>query len=224
MTFNQILVAGATGRTGRIIVQKLLQRGLTPHVLARDLDAAQNRFGDDVIYHQGDVRALPTLLTAMTGMDAVISAIGSRAPVGSNCPKHVDYEGVANLIQAATFQQVMRFILISSIAVTHPEHPLNQFGKVLDWKLSGEQVLQESSLDYTIIRPGGLKDTPGGQNQLMVDQGDRIIGTISRADVAEVCLHALQYPECKSSTFEVIESDHKGQVDWTRLCASISPD
>ena len=220
---SKILVAGATGRTGRLIVHKLVEGGYIPHVLVRDLPAAQKLFEETVIYHHGDVREIESILPAMAGIDAVISAVGSRTPVGKNCPKHVDYEGVAHLVEAATIHRVARFILISSIAVTRPTHPMNCFGKILDWKLKGEDSLRHSGLDYTIIRPGGLKDTPGGQRALILDQGDRISGSISREDVAETCLYALNYPQPLCATFEVIEAEGKGIPNLPHLFSALVP-
>lgn len=216
---QEILVAGATGRTGKIIVDKLILRGMAPHVLVRDLNKAQKLWGSTVTYHEGDVREIQTLIEVMADVDVVISAIGSQIPVGKNCPKRVDYEGVANLIKAAQKSAVQRFILVSSIAVTHPEHPLNCFGKILEWKLKGEETLRQSGLDYAIIRPGGLKDTPGGRCKLIFGQGDQLLGTISRSDLAEVCLYALQYPHPMRMTFEVIESDCE---DKTKFASQLS--
>jgi len=160
----------------------------------------------------------------MKHIDAVISCIGSRTPVGKNCPKHVDYEGVANLVKAACTQNVQRFILISSIAVTNADHRLNGFGKVLDWKLRGEDSLRKSRLDYAIIRPGGLMYTPGGQRALMIDQGDRIMGTISREDVAAIAIQALHFPKKLKVTFEVIESERQNRTNWFEAIAALSPD
>lgn len=217
---EKIAVAGATGRTGRWIVQKLLERGVKPHALVRDLDQAAH-LGEGSFYFQSDVRYYETLLPALAGMAVVISAVGARVPVGRNCPQHVDYEGVANLVRAAEQTGATRFILISSIAVTHPEHPLNRFGKILDWKLKGEQTLRASQLTYTIIRPGGLKDTPGGQHCLAFDQGDRITGTVSRADLAEACLQALIHPESERRTFEMIEANRPGPMDWQASFADL---
>ena len=218
---ENILIAGATGQTGRIIVKKLILLGIIPHVLVRNIQGAQKILGDSVIYHQGDVRELDLLVHHLAGMDAVISAIGTRTPVGKNCPKNIDYQGVANLVRAATMNNVPRFILISSIAVTQPEHPLNCFGKVLDWKFKGEEFLRQSGLKYTIVRPGGLVNTDERQRILIFDQGDRLMGTVSRFAVAETCLNALQYPQSECTTFEVIETEQNGQPDWAELFLSL---
>ncbi len=218
---KNILVAGATGRTGRIIVRNLLRMGITPHVLVRDIGAAQKILGELVTYHRSDIRDLESLVPHFAGINTVISAIGTQTPVGKNCPKNVDYLGVVNLVKAAQTNRVERFVLISSIAVTHSEHPLNSFGNVLDWKLKGEETLRESGLRYTIIRPGGLVDKRNGKCGLIFDQGDRIMGTISRFAVAETCLNALQYPQFECTTFEVIESEKHGQPDWAELFQSL---
>jgi uncharacterized protein YbjT (DUF2867 family) len=191
--------------------------------LVRNPDTAKALLGEDIIFHQGDIRDLSTLQTAMPDMDAVISAVGSKAPVGKNCPKRVDYEGVANLVNTAKSCRVRRFILLSSIAVTRPNHPLNCFGKVLDWKLKGEETLRDSGLDYAIIRPGGLMDTPGGHQNLVFDQGDSILGMISREDVAEISVKALEYPHPLQVTFEVIEAEENSYpIDWSSLFGSFS--
>jgi uncharacterized protein YbjT (DUF2867 family) len=219
-----VLVAGATGRTGLIIVEKLINHGVSPHVLVRDIPNAKKLLGDKVIYHQGDVRDVKTLIEPLSGISSVVCAIGSKTPVGKNCPKHVDYEGVANLVHAASQGHVSRFILISSIAVTHPEHPLNCFGKVLDWKNKGEEVLRNSNLEYAIIRPGGLMDTPAGRSAIHLDQGDRIMGTISRADLASLILKVLLFPKPLRITFEAIETDQDEARNWDDRFSSLSPD
>lgn len=221
---NKILVAGASGRLGQIVTQILVSNRIFPGVLVRDLSKATLLFGQEVSYHIGDVRDINTLHPAMKNVDAIISCIGSRTPVGKNCPRRVDYEGVANLVTAACSQNVRRFILISSIAVTNSQHPLNGFGKVLDWKLKGEDILRQSCLDYAIIRPGGLIDTPGGKHTLLIDQGDRIMGTISREDVAAIAIQTLLFPKSLKVTFEVIESDRQNNSHWFEAIAALTPD
>jgi uncharacterized protein YbjT (DUF2867 family) len=221
---EKIIVAGGTGRTGQIIVNKLVANGVHPHVLVRDIPKANTLFGAAVTLHAADVRDLETLIEPLQGVDALISAVGTCTPVGGNCPRRVDYEGVVNLVQAAQRTGVRRFILISSIAVTHPEHPLNRFGKILDCKLKGEDVLRQSGLDYTIIRPGGLTDKPGGSNALIFGQGDQITGMLSRDDLAEICLQALQHPHLSRVTFEAIDAGKKGFPNWVNLFVSLQPD
>lgn len=221
---KNLLIAGATGKTGRIIVQKLLDKGVRPRILVRNQDLAKNLFGDQVNVVVGDVRQPETLKTAMDGVDIVISAIGTRTPVGKNCPKRVDYQGVVNLVQAAQASNVKRFILISSISVTHVNHPMNCFGRILEWKLEGENELRESGLSYAIVRPGGLVDSSDGQKLLVLDQGDKILGTISRTALAETCLCAADYPENLHITFEIVESEEYGVQNCGEIFTSLKMD
>ncbi len=204
---QSILIAGATGGVGRYLVGKLIAQNQAVRALVRDRALAESLFSpaDGVDLVVGDVRQSETLPQAFAGVRAVICTIGAKAPVGDGSPEKVDYEGVRNLVLAAHAAKVERFLLISSIAVTHPEHPLNNFGRVLDWKLKGEDALRTSELVYTIIRPGGLTDDPGGLTGFKIGQGDTISGgRISRSDVAAICFAALDERASYHTTFEVV--------------------
>jgi uncharacterized protein YbjT (DUF2867 family) len=61
---------------------------------------------------------------------------------------------------------------------------------------AGENTLRSSGVPYTIVRPAGLSNAPGGQSELIIGQGDHPLkgrAQISRADVARVCVEALRY-------------------------------
>ena len=76
-------------------------------------------------------------------------------------------------------------------------------------------------MEYGIIRPGGLKDTPGGERQLVFSQGDKLLGLVSRSDLAEISLQAVQYPQPLRVTFEVIEAEpednRQSQLEFAAL-------
>lgn len=74
----------------------------------------------------------------------------------------------------------------------------------MDKKYAGEVALRESGIPYTIVRPGGLKNTPRGKQRLVVSQGDnQSVSTVSRSDVAAVCVACLEMASTKNVTFEV---------------------
>ena len=212
-----ILIIGATGGVGQQLVKKYIERDEKVRLLVRDPVRAEKQFGSAPEYIVGDSRYPLTLPAAFEGIEQVISTTGSRNPTGDNNPRQVDYEGVFNLVEIAKQHSIKHFVLVSSIAVTRPEHPLNKFGNVLDWKLKGEQALRTSGLTYTIVRPGGLTDAPGGQSELIFSQGDQINGVISRADVAEVCIQALKFDRAKNTTFEVIAGPGLAENNWGTL-------
>ncbi|PON91182.1 Hopanoid-associated sugar epimerase [Trema orientale] len=75
--------------------------------------------------------------------------------------------------------------------------------QVLKAKRAGEDSLRRSGLGYTIIRPGPLKEEPGGQRALIFDQGNRISQGISCADVADICVKALHDSTARNKSFDV---------------------
>lgn len=221
-----ILVAGATGGVGQHLIGRLTAQDYSVRALVRDTARAEQLFAaqDRLTLVEGDTGKPITLPRAVVGAGAVICAIGAKAPVGDNSPEKVDYEGVRNLVLAARNAGIGRFILVSSLAVTHPEHPLNNFGRVLDWKRRGEDALRTSGLLYTIIRPGGLTDAPGGASALKVDQGDRTSGMISRSDVAAVCVAALDEIATYHTTFEIVAEEGTPPEHLRNLFASLKTD
>jgi len=60
------------------------------------------------------------------------------------------------------------------------------------------------------VRPGGLStDPPKGVSALEINQGDFIIGEVSRADVAAACVEVLNYDDTKDVTFEIFETGRR---------------
>ncbi|PWA47062.1 NAD(P)-binding Rossmann-fold superfamily protein [Artemisia annua] len=108
-----------------------------------------------------------------------------------------------------------RFVHVGSAGVTRPERPgldlskqppavrLNkELGSILTFKLKGEDLIRESGIPYTIIRPCALTEEPAGAD-LIFEQGDNITGKISREEVAKICVAALESPYACDKTFEV---------------------
>ncbi|PIN21436.1 putative dehydrogenase [Handroanthus impetiginosus] len=108
-----------------------------------------------------------------------------------------------------------RFVHVSSAGVTRPDRPgldlskqppavrLNkELGFILTYKLKGEDLIRESGIPYTIVRPCALTEEPAGAD-LIFDQGDNITGKISREEVAQICIAALESPFACDKTFEV---------------------
>jgi uncharacterized protein YbjT (DUF2867 family) len=223
-----VLVAGATGGTGQEVIEQALAKGYRVRALVRDDAKARTLFGDRVQYALGDVREPRTLRGAVKGADYVISALGSNAQRDpENSPERVDYQGVKSLAEAAKAAGVKHFVLVSSMGVTHPEHELNKtLDNILQWKLKGELALRATGINYTIVRPGGLSNEPGGREGLKVMQGDieGSEGRISRADVASVLVNALGLPEAYGLTFEIVGDAGAPRIDWASLYQGLKRD
>ena len=211
-----VLVAGATGGTGRQVVAQLQEQGYGVRALVRDAASAAEKLGPGVELIVADVRDPQSLAPAFDGVTRVISAIGASEKEGPNSPEFVDYGGNRNLIDAAMNARVQQFVLVSSMGVTHEDHVLNRiFGNVLIWKMKAEDYLRASGIAYTVVRPGGLHDKPGGEQKIVFEQMDTVkTVSISRDDVAAVCVEALAYPEAQSKTFEVFTVKAPPDADW----------
>nr|XP_024375045.1 uncharacterized protein At5g02240-like isoform X1 [Physcomitrium patens] len=194
--------------------------------LVRNKERAAKAIGygaSRVTFVQGDVTDPDNLVEVCQGMDAILCSIGARAGWRPPCcnidtPKHVDYQGVKNLAEAAAFAGVQRFVLISSVAVTRTCDKIScllntLFGRVLRWKLKGEEAVRRAyrheDLAYYIIRPGALNNNLGGVLGLRVEQGDQGNGTISRIDVASVAVTCVEGHCTPNVTFEVFNSKNK---------------
>lgn len=208
-----VLVAGATGRTGQQIVQRLQVHGIDFRLFVRSGEKAIELFSPEIVDRLviGSVQNDQEVEAAVRNCDAVICAVGGNvlnpeAPP----PSAIDRDGVIRLAEAAKTAGVGTFVLVSSLGVTHPEHPLNKYGRVLDMKLAGEDAVRklygEAGFRYTILRPGGLLDGPAFMHALRFDTGDRISGSIDRGDVAEIAVHSLWHPKAANKTFELIRA------------------
>jgi uncharacterized protein YbjT (DUF2867 family) len=141
-----ILLAGGTGHLGSQVAPLLIARGLSVRVLTRDPDKTTPRMiGVELV--RGDVRDAVSLKAAMVGVDTVVSAVTGFGP-GGDGPCAIDHEGNRNLIRAAEAAGATRYVLVSMHGAG-PDHPL----ELLRMKHRAEEILRESRLAWTIIRP-----------------------------------------------------------------------
>ncbi len=212
-----VLVAGASGKTGRQVVSQLLDQGYRVRPLTTNAFHARERTGLEIDWLEVDVRDPEAVVAAMVGAEYVISAIGAREWRGENSPRFVDYGGVRNLVDAAAAAGVRHFVLVSSAAAgPHRDHRDNpRLGYVLFWKTKGEAYLRASGLDYTIIGPGGLVDGPALRSGIRLSRReDYRRAAISRADVARLTIAVLTEPAARNKSFAAVNDDELGQDDW----------
>lgn len=228
---ERILVFGASGRSGRYLVQELQKQNRNFVGVTSNAERARENVAADITWVEADVRDAVSVDAAMVGATHVISALGATTFEGDNSPEFVDYEGVRNVVDAALRADVEQMVLISASGVTNPDHPLNKLGNVMDWKLKGEDHLRLSGLPYTIVRPGGLLDREPEQNLLVFRQGDSLpytskLSVTSRGDLALICIAALDVPAARNKTFEAFnDREQPAQArDWTALFKGLSED
>ncbi|KAK4589260.1 hypothetical protein RGQ29_020028 [Quercus rubra] len=232
---KKIFVAGATGSTGKRIVDQLLAKGFHVKAGVRDLEKAKTSLSRDnpaLQIVKADVTEGSERLAEAIGDDseAVICATGFKPGWDLFAPWKVDNFGTVNLVEACRKLGVNRFILISSILVNgaamgqilNPAYIfLNVFGLTLIAKLQAEQYIRKSGINYTIIRPGGLRNEPPTGNLVMEPEDTLYEGTISRDKVAEVAVEALVYPEASYKVVEIVSRDDAPKRSYEDLFGSI---
>lgn len=232
---KKIFVAGATGSTGKRIVEQLLAKGYAVKAGVRDLEKAKSSFSKnnpDLEFVKADVTEGAAKLAEVIGndSDAVVCATGFRPGWDLFTPWKVDNFGTVNLVDACGKVGVNRFILISSILVNgaamgqllNPAYIfLNVFGLTLVAKLQAENYIRKSGINYTIIRPGGLKNDPPSGNVVMEPEDTLYSGSISRDQVAETAVEALIHPESSYKVVEIVARDDAPKRSYKELFGSI---
>jgi uncharacterized protein YbjT (DUF2867 family) len=223
MSEGPVLVVGATGRTGRRIVARLVERGIPVRALVRDEARARETLPDGVELHVGDVRRGETLAEPVAGARAVVIAACSSGAEPGNDPETVDYLGTCHVMEHAAPAGVERVLFVSTIYASRPEHYQDMEPTSLGWKARAEEVIRGSGLPYSIVRPGWLTDGEAG-DPLALFQGDTVEGRISRADLAAVCTELVFLPEAVGKTFEVIASPEGRAGGLGSAVAALAPD
>lgn len=216
------LVVGATGETGRRIVQQLTAHNIAVRALVRDRTRAQEILPASAEIVVGDVLDPKTLEMAIADCTVIFCATGAKPSLNPFEPYQVDYEGTKNLVDAAKEKQIKHFVLVSSLCTSQFFHPLNLFWLILVWKQQAEQYLQRSGLTYTIVRPGGLKNTEDRPPIVMSRADSLFEGSISRDQVAQVCVEALSYPSAQNKIVEIVARPDAASQSFSELFAGVT--
>jgi uncharacterized protein YbjT (DUF2867 family) len=216
------LVVGATGETGRRIVQQLTAQNIAVRALVRDRTRSQEILPASTEIVVGDVLEPKTLTAAIADCTVIFCATGAKPSLNPFGPYQVDFEGTKNLVDAAKAYQIKHFVLVSSLCTSQFFHPLNLFWLILVWKQQAEQYLQRSGLTYTIVRPGGLKNTEERPPIVMSSADTLFEGSISRDQVAQVCVEALSYPSAQNKIVEIVARPEATEQSFSELFAGVT--
>jgi uncharacterized protein YbjT (DUF2867 family) len=196
---SKILVLGATGGTGQLIVAQALKRGDDVTALIRSPEKARNLTGAKLIF--GDARDEATLREALRDRDAVISALGTPASPF----REITLLSIATraLVNAMKIEQVSRLVCITGIGAGDSAghggvlfdnliFPL-LLRKVYADKNRQEAIVRDSGLDWVLVRPSMLNDKPSRDTiRTFTDLSGFHGGTISREDVARFVLEQVR--------------------------------
>ena len=170
----KIVVFGATGSTGRHVVEQALLAGHDVTAVVRRPDQVAPR--PRLVVRAGDVLDAASLHESCSGADAVMSCIGPRTRFGGQLgsgffPGTVMSVGTAHMVAAAESAGVRRFVFQSGIGLSDGDELSRAnrrvmrvwrtlFATAIKDKAEGERVLRASALEWVIVRPVGLSNAP----------------------------------------------------------------
>jgi len=219
MTEDLALVVGASGRTGQRVVQALQRHGFPVRAMVRDESRRSLVAADGVEVVVGDVTREEDIRRALDGARYVVSALGSKGTADAAHIELIEFTTIAELAQLAQEMGVRHFVLCSSMGVEIPDM-IPPLAEILRQKRRGELALEGSGVPFTIVRPGGLTDAPGGSG-VAIARTLPGFGMISRDDVAEVMVQALLQPEARNKIVEIVNAPDAGPADRLGLFAGV---
>ncbi|MDZ7950244.1 MAG: NAD(P)H-binding protein [Nostoc sp. DedQUE12b] len=210
-------VAGATGETGRRIVQELIARNIPVRALVRDIEKARGILSPEAELVVGDVLQPESLTAALGDSTVLLVATGAKPSFDPTGPYKVDFEGTKNLVDIAKAKGIEHLILVSSLCTSRFFHPLNLFWLILLWKKQAEEYIQKSGLTYTIVRPGGLKNEDNSDRIVMQSADTLFDGSIPRQKVAQVAVEALLEADARNKIVEIIAKPEAASKSFKEL-------
>lgn len=192
----KIIIFGASGKTGTLLVQQALSAGhhVTAYVRKASSVTIEHPELEVVVGNLNDTQKLKDVIS---GADVCISALGGGS-LTKRTPELV--EGIANIVTTMENAGIQRFIYLSSIGAGESRFLMAQPIRFLIVSLflrvpladhnANEKRIAESKLNWTFVRPGGLTDgalneSPKFGFDITPMTGNR---SISRASVASFIL------------------------------------
>jgi putative NADH-flavin reductase len=192
----KVLIIGATGAIGRVLMREALEQGHEVTALARNPSAlAPEDHRPRVL--QGNALDASEVEAAVAGQDAVLSALGTR----STRPTTLFSQSTHNLISAMNKHGVRRLVCITGIGAGESKgHVGFLYDRIMlpfvvkniyEDKNRQEEAIKQSDLDWVIVRPARLTDEAAKGEYRVYLGGSYTAKTISRADVAAFMLAQL---------------------------------
>lgn len=202
---SRIVVVGAHGRTGLLIVEQLVRAGDQVVAVIRNPRhmADSVKRGAETVILDLEVTPGPEFARQFKGADAVIFAAGS----GTGETSEIDSKGVRKTLNAAEKVGVKRYVAISSIGAStgmklSGEWATDEMKDYYHHKRLAGKAIAKSGLDWTIVEPGELTDgKPSGK--VTLSEAAIPPKSVSRADVAAVVIAALKAPKTKGKALQL---------------------
>ncbi|MGN7311948.1 SDR family oxidoreductase [Alkalicoccobacillus gibsonii] len=203
----KVLVVGANGQIGKQVVEKIQKEGKHTAKAVVRKEEQLSQFQDlgaetALVDLEGSI---DDIAEAAKGTDAVIFAAGSGGHTGADKTILIDLDGAIKTVEAAKQAGVKRFLMVSAIGVHRRENWSSEIQHYSAAKHYADIWLENSGLDYTIVRPGGLTNDEGTGKVVAGKDLDR--GYIPREDVANTLVAALDEESVINKGFDLVSGD-----------------
>ena len=189
----KVIVFGATGKTGQHVLRAALAAGHEVTAFGRSVDRID--IGDPALEtHKGDVFDADSVAGAVAGHDAVIVCLG---PIGLS-DKTTLSTGTAAVVDAMAAHDVQRLVVMSAAGVGDSWQQIPRSSRLLvrtmlrnvfNGHQAQEAIVEQSALDWTIVRAAVLKDNPATGHYTATNTGPNT--RINRADIATALVDQL---------------------------------
>ena len=203
---SSVAVVGGHGQVARQLHPILVAAGHAPVALVRTDE--QRATVEELGAHARllDIERSPAeaFAQAFAGCDAVVFTAGGGPDGNIERKRTVDLEGALKSIEGARAAGISRFVMVSAIDVDKalPPNIDPVWRAYVEAKRDADAALRESGLDWTVLRPGRLTDTPGTG---LVSLGPDVArAEIPRADVAAVVAAVLDNPDTVGHQWNVV--------------------
>ena len=203
-----VVIAGGHGKIALRMLRLLAGAGNRPRGIVRNPDHAADleAAGAEALVFDLEEGEAMELAPHLDGVGAVVFAAGAGAGSGPARKRTVDYGAAVKLIEAAETAGVVRYLMISAIGANHPDRWTEQMRPYYQAKAEADAQVEASRLAYTIVRPGGLTDEPGGGTiDAAADLGR--YGQVARDDVAATLVACLDEPATERKSFDLLAGD-----------------
>ena len=206
----RVVIAGGHGKIALLLERFLAERGDQAVGLIRNpVQAADvQKAGAEAVICDLEAASVDDVAVLLSGADAVVFAAG--AGPGSGAPRKDSVDRAASVLMADAAERagVRRFVQVSSMGAGQPPRSGTDevWAAYIAAKTAAEADLRARDLDWIIVRPGGLTDTPAtGRVRLAPPPVPR--GTVPRGDVAAVIAALLDNPGTRHQTLELVSGD-----------------
>ncbi|RAI64809.1 NAD-dependent dehydratase [Pseudomonas fluorescens] len=205
---KKVFIIGGAGNVGRRLAQQLVTNGDEPRSLYRNPEQAKELKALGATPVAGSLLDLdaPRLAGLMAGSDVVVFSAGAGGKGGPEMTNAIDGRGLEIAVAASKLAGISRFLLVSAFPeASRGEKVSDTFENYMAVKKRADVHLAETDLDWVILRPGTLLDSPGTgkvRTGLAIPYGD-----VPRDDVATTLMRLIQQPAIRRVIIELTQGD-----------------